>query len=90
MNTAVRRYDKWTTLNNTNTALDQTFDPQWIADLDIGYKADAFVKGLKFNLGRSTYLIAILIKPKILRSAILSNIVLMRLKEHLERIYMAA
>lgn len=51
VNTAVRRYDKWTTLNNTNTALDQTFDPQWIADLDIGYKADAFVKGLKFNLG---------------------------------------
>lgn len=51
INAAVRRYDKWTTLNNTNTSLDQTFDPQWIADLDFGYKADAWVKGLKFNLG---------------------------------------
>ncbi|OTG84149.1 TonB-dependent receptor [Acinetobacter sp. ANC 4558] len=47
----LRRHDKWTILNNTNTFLDQTFSPQWVLDLDVGYKADQFVKGLKLNVG---------------------------------------
>nr|WP_174505275.1 TonB-dependent receptor [Acinetobacter sp. Marseille-Q1620] len=51
VNTAVRRYGKWKILNNTDPSLDQTFGEQWVADLDIGYKADRFVKGLKFNIG---------------------------------------
>ncbi|WP_287908602.1 TonB-dependent receptor [Acinetobacter sp.] len=51
LNTNLRRYDKWSIQNNTNPGLDQTFDPQWVVDLDIGYSADQFVKGLKLNLG---------------------------------------
>ncbi len=51
VNTNLRRYDKWTIQNNTNPNLDQTFDPQWVVDLDIGYNADQFVKGLKLNVG---------------------------------------
>lgn len=51
VNTAVRRYGKWSVQNNTTPSLDQTFSEQWVADLDIGYKADRLIKGLKVNLG---------------------------------------
>ncbi|MBJ9984753.1 TonB-dependent receptor [Acinetobacter sp. S40] len=51
VNTGVRRYGKWKILSNASASLDQTFSEQWIADLDIGYKADRVLKGLKFNLG---------------------------------------
>lgn len=48
---ATRRYAEWTTRDTTNPTLDQTFGAQWIADIDVGYKADQFIKGLKFNIG---------------------------------------
>ncbi|MDQ1207772.1 iron complex outermembrane receptor protein [Acinetobacter baylyi] len=51
VNTVVRRYGKWKILSSSSPSLDQTFGEQWIADLDIGYKADHWVKGLKFNVG---------------------------------------
>jgi len=51
VHSALRHYGKWTSLSDSNPNLDQTFGQQWVADLELGYKADQFVKGLKFNLG---------------------------------------
>lgn len=38
VNVAQRRYGEWTARNATNAALDQTFSPQWVTDLDASYK----------------------------------------------------
>lgn len=46
----VRRYDEWSSINNTNPALDQTFSDQWVADLNVGWKPEKW-KGLRFDLG---------------------------------------
>ncbi|MFT4021298.1 MAG: TonB-dependent receptor [Acinetobacter sp.] len=51
INTALRRYGEWTIRNSSSASLDQTYKEQYIFDLDIGYKADRFVKGLKLNVG---------------------------------------
>ncbi len=51
LNIAGRRYGEFTTRNATNPAQDQTFGSQWIADIDVGYNAEKWLKGLKLNLG---------------------------------------
>ena len=43
-----RRYGEWKNLNATNPALDQTFSPQWVTDLDLSYRFDL---GLKVSVG---------------------------------------
>ncbi|OTG84147.1 TonB-dependent receptor [Acinetobacter sp. ANC 4558] len=48
--THLRRYGEWSTIDNTRPAFDQTFSPQWIADLNIGYKP-SMVKGLRIDVG---------------------------------------
>lgn len=45
---AQRRYGEWKSLNATNPALDQTFSPQWVTDLDLSY---TFHKGVKVSVG---------------------------------------
>ncbi len=45
---AQRRYGEWQARNATNPALDQTFSPQWVTDLDLSY---TFEKGLKLSVG---------------------------------------
>ena len=43
-----RRYGEWKNLNASNPALDQTFSPQWVTDLDLSYRFDL---GLKLSVG---------------------------------------
>jgi len=43
-----RRYGEWKSLNASNPALDQTFSPQWVTDLDLSYRFDL---GLKLSVG---------------------------------------
>ena len=43
-----RRYGEWKSLNASNPALDQTFSPQWVTDLDLSYRFDL---GLKVSVG---------------------------------------
>ncbi|MCU1722683.1 TonB-dependent receptor plug domain-containing protein [Pseudomonas sp. 5P_5.1_Bac1] len=43
-----RRYGEWKNLNASNPALDQTFSPQWVTDLDLSYRFDL---GLKVSVG---------------------------------------
>ncbi|MFC4863369.1 TonB-dependent receptor plug domain-containing protein [Pseudomonas sp. MAHUQ-62] len=45
---AQRRYGEWQARNATNPALDQTFSPQWVTDMDLSY---TFVQGLKLTVG---------------------------------------
>ncbi|MDH4583328.1 TonB-dependent receptor [Pseudomonas sp. BN415] len=45
---AQRRYGEWQARNATNPALDQTFSPQWVTDLDLSY---TFEQGLKVSVG---------------------------------------
>ncbi len=45
---AERRYGEWKALNANTPALDQTFSPQWVTDLDLSY---AFQQGLKVSVG---------------------------------------
>jgi iron complex outermembrane receptor protein len=45
---AQRRYGEWKSLNATNPTLDQTYNPQWVTDLDLSY---TFNKTLKVSLG---------------------------------------
>jgi iron complex outermembrane receptor protein len=51
IHSAVRRYGKWTTRNNTNPSADQTYAEQWLADLELRFSADRWLKGLKFYWG---------------------------------------
>ncbi|MDH4608591.1 TonB-dependent receptor [Pseudomonas sp. BN102] len=45
---AQRRYGEWKARNATNPALDQTFSPQWVTDLDLSY---TFEQGPKVSVG---------------------------------------
>jgi iron complex outermembrane receptor protein len=44
----VKRYGTYTYIDTTNTALDQTFDPQWITDLNIDLPP---IRGVQVSLG---------------------------------------
>ncbi len=45
---AQRRYGEWKSRNATNAALDQTFSPQWVTDIDAAY---TFNKKLRVSIG---------------------------------------
>ena len=45
---AQRRYGEWKNRNAANPALDQTFSPQWVTDLDVSYRLDL---GLTLSVG---------------------------------------